>query len=203
VSGDQIWFTSLRPGAKDNLSVGYISTATGSFTVYGVDANNANLSEIVQGPDGNFWFGVNSEIGRVTPQGSVTLFRTQPKMFNVSILLFGSDGALWFFNGEGGTVGRMSTAGKMLSEKKIPDTANDAILGADGNVWFTTAARSGRSSLIEMTSPKTYTIIKTAKKYTSCVMDGLANGPDGNLWFGNYAAQTKCAYGVGTLAPTD
>jgi streptogramin lyase len=77
VSGNQIWYTSLGPGSKDNLYVGYVDTTSGTTKSYSVDAKNANLSEIIQGPDGNFWFGVNSDIGRVTPGGTITLFSHQ------------------------------------------------------------------------------------------------------------------------------
>jgi sugar lactone lactonase YvrE len=120
------------------------------------------------------------------------------------VLAAGADNAIWFFSGEGGSkVARMSTSGTMLSERQIPDTAFDAAVGNDGNVWFTTASRSHQSSLIEMTSPKTYSVVKAEKKYKACVMDGLANGPDGNLWIGGYAANSQCSYGVGTLAPNN
>jgi streptogramin lyase len=125
-------------------------------------------------------------------------------MLSISLLLFGSDGALWFFSGEGSSkVGRMNTSGTMLGETQIPGVAYDAAVGSDGNVWFTTSARSNRSSLVEMTSSKTYAVLKAAKKYKACVIDGLANGPDGNLWFGAYTGNSQCSYGVGTLVPND
>src|SRR4051795_8367715 len=53
--------------------------------------------DIVQGPDGNFWFTLanSSKVAVVTPRGQIHGFRT-PSLTNPAFITVGPDGNMWF-----------------------------------------------------------------------------------------------------------
>jgi len=128
-----LWFTDTG-----NDVIGRITTA-GSFTLEkpaGAELSNG----IVTGPDKNLWFTLEEEyggIGRITPDGVVTLFDDPGGAYPQGITV-GPDGALWFAESNG-TVGRMTTKGKVKHFTVAPSNAEleGIVTGPDGNLWVT------------------------------------------------------------------
>jgi virginiamycin B lyase len=119
----------------------------------------------------------------------------------------GPDGGIWFTEQNAGKIGRMDPNGTVTDEYLLPDPASlprGIVLGRDGNLWFT--ERSARkiglvnlsANLVGCSSGPGNTIVATHASY--CVTesatlnfapDGIAAGPDGNIWFGEIAVDAN------------
>jgi streptogramin lyase len=169
---------------------------------------------IVTGPDKNLWFTLQQEyggIGRITTAGVVTLFDDPGGEYTQGITV-GPDGALWFAESNG-TVGRMTTKGKVTH---FTVAASDAelegiVTGPDGNLWVTQFivggsftvdsgpkficvgpdkalwfTEIGSNALGRLTTSGNYTAFPTGGKYVE--PSGIATGPDGALWFTDFSS---------------
>lgn len=92
----------------------------------------------------------------------------------------GPDGAMWFTTFESGTIGRITTTGK-ITEYPLPNRASgpaSIVAGPDGALWFTEnlTGAIGRittnGAITEFPLP-----VRTGRPYD------LTVGPDGNIWF--------------------
>ena len=192
-----VWFVTQSLYASN---IGYINANSGMLKQVTFLSRSSNLTEITLGSDGNLWLGYEESLVRIRPGNSgsyqISSFPTKPAV-TVEHLVSGSDGALWFDDGAG-TVGRMNTSGKMLSEKKFGSSGPSATLavGPDGKVWGTNTA-----GVVQLTGSKTLQSIKTPTKYShDCAPDGLVIGADGNLWFdATSIPKTTCSYGIGAV----
>src|SRR5262249_31193257 len=79
---------------------------------FAVPTNDAGLSSISAGPDGNLWFVERSadRIGRITPAGVITEFNL-PAGSQPRDIATGPDGNLWFTEYGSNTIGMITPAG--------------------------------------------------------------------------------------------
>lgn len=203
VSGENIWFTAVEANAsQEGLDVGYIDTTTGAVTSFVAGGDSPYPTQIIQGPDGNFWFADWDYIGRVTPSGTVALFDlAQGSKFPGQYALFiisGPDGDLWFSTANG-SIGKMNTSGKILSEINNLGQGQQLAVGPNNKVWVATT-----SAIWEVVNKKKAELIKPSGPYEECAPLGLAMGANHKLWFSSFAAgnaSSNCSYGIGTVIP--
>ena len=201
IIGQNIWFWLEPNTSNESDYVGYIDTSTGLTTAFSTGRKRTGpSSQIVLGPDGNLWFGVGEDVGRVTQSGAVSLFATKPAINDVETIVAGPDGDLWFSGPNAGeAIGRMTTAGKMHGETVVGDGIAQLVLGPDNHVWGT-----DDFIIFRMNSAKRYSELKIPRKYDRCLPQAFAIGADGNLWFESYDGSGKpCKYGIGTVIPTN
>lgn len=172
---DAVWFvvqgcTSLSC-INSTADLGKI-TADGTMTIVPITGANNPAGGMVVAPDGNIWYtdNANKALIRVTPQGTATLFSTHGNP--TQWLVAGPDNAIWF--SELGFIGRMTTGGSLT---EFPVTGAGALaFGSDGNVWYSAATdQVGR-----LTPSGQQTLYPLPEK---AYIGGLANGPDGAIWF--------------------
>ena len=159
----------------------------------------AQPAAIASGPDGNLWFtdvGKTPAIGRITPAGVITEFTQglNPEAAPNSIAA-GPDGDVWFTDGAG-AIGRVTPQGAITEfTQGLPTVADpfDITAGPDGDMWFTdenTPAIGKITPNGDITEYGSYfmsasaaTVAKPLAKEPPHVPSGIADGPDGDLWF--------------------
>jgi streptogramin lyase len=192
--GGDLWFTEHGGGGV----VGHIST-TGAVTEYtaGIETDTAGIAF---GPDGNVWFTepTADKIGRITPAGVVTEFGLAAHAQPYAITT-GPDGNLWFTEqGNGGAIGTIDLVTQAITEYSTGLTASSKPAGivtaSDGFLYFseTAAGKIGKIS-----DKGIITEFPTAAKDST--PDGVAVGPDGNVWF--VESHSPAALGRITLPP--
>jgi cysteine-rich repeat protein len=93
----------------------------------------------------------------------------------------GPDGNMWFAEGAANKIGKMTTAGVVLSHFSVPTPGSypGAIAsGPDGNLWFASNLKS-RIGKVSTAGAFTEYIIPTEGSGPA----DIARGPDGNMWF--------------------
>lgn len=165
---------------------------------------------IAPGPDGNLWFTeIFFEVGRITPTGVVTQFLALGAL-NCSVcdppgcrgrgIVAGPDGNLWFVNECAlPTTSRMTTAGVITGiAGSFFGPQQSITTGADGNLW--TAPFGSADNVILRVTPggsvTPFPIVSQAGAETRGALD-LATGPDGNVWFTEFAQRR-----IGRIAPS-
>jgi virginiamycin B lyase len=141
-----VWFTEPQ-GAR----VGRI-TPGGQIQHFPLPAS-AQPAGIAAGPDGALWFlegrEKDSAIARITTAGVLTEFPLEATeqekaeelggLFGAGSVVAGPDGRIWFAH-QPGSIGRISTAGR-VSQVAIPTRSpEDLAVGPEGSVWYTSAA---------------------------------------------------------------
>jgi streptogramin lyase len=161
---------------------------------------NAELGDIVLGPDGKLWFTEKTanKIGRVTPgnppvidEFDVPTDFTEP--FNITV---GPDNKIWFsgkFSGAGG-VGRINPANP--ADKQGHGgygviTPAGIAAGPDGKIWL--GDQGGQVVRIE---PSDMNFIPAAIPLAGFNIRNLAAGPDGNVWVTDFGGQ------IGRVTPS-
>lgn len=137
--------------------------------------------DIVQGPDGNFWFTLanSSKVAVITPRGQIHGFRT-PSLSNPAFITVGPDGNMWFGEGSTGSIASV-TPGGVITEYQFSffGVSVGITTGSDGNIWFSdqTDHAIWRFNL----ATETFTEFKTPtpNSYPS----DMTLGSDGNVWF--------------------
>jgi streptogramin lyase len=175
-----LWFGELF-GNK----IGRI-TVDGAITEYPLPTPNSQPGGIIAGPDGNLWITENgtNRIGRMTPAGVITEFTisttipvTADNPSGSSLPRFirnGPDGNLWFTEFGANKVARITPAG-VITEYPVP----------------TTVTPSPAIKLVGIPPKPTSNVLGSSQPR------GLVTGPDGDLWFGEFAADK-----IGRLDPT-
>lgn len=170
-----LWFTTGN-------GVGKITTA-GQITLYSLPSGGHYSYSIRKGPDGALWFTdcLSSEIGRVTTSGSFSFVAVPTGNSCPWGITDGPDGNMWFTEqGQIGApgIGRITPAGVItefhLSTKSQPMGIR---AGVDGSLWFTDA---GRRAVGRITTGGQ--ISETVVPIDINVSNGIASGPDGNIW---------------------
>ena len=91
------------------------------------------------GPDGNIWYGGNTDIVDMTPQGVLLhdfTIPSAPSNFANIFIALGSDGNIWYTEPDKSDVVGKITLDGQITEYPIPFNANNIISGPDGNIWF-------------------------------------------------------------------
>jgi len=180
-----IWF----PESKD--SIGRITLA-GTLTEYAVPlVPNPNWTTeqpeaIVIGPDGNVWFtdAGGGDIARMSLAGTITQFRLPTRGLGPGSIAIGGDGNLWFGE-EAYHLGRITPSG-LITELQLPigDQPGRFATAPDGNLWLKVGVgNAGDIVRISRDGVLTKFLISTDN---AGPMD-LAVGPDGKIWFTQWA----------------
>ena len=183
-----IWFT-------ERAGVGRI-TPTGAVKVFRTGIHAPPMA-ITSGRDGNLWFteaGVvfhsTGALGRITPAGVVTEFKP-PFLVNPSDLTIGPDGNLWYTDSD--KIYRVSTQpdgrGGLLGARSFsigqPDGFIRALtVGPDGALWFAAQHETGFTKVGRITtSGRVSRFGSGLGSSRGSFLDGVAVGPDRNVWF--------------------
>ncbi len=199
-----VWFTEngyeSTPGAIARITPsGVVTQFTSGLPEF------TGPEGITGGPDGNLWFTDSTgAIGRITPAGTITEFSKgiTPSSYPDAIVA-GPDGNLWFTE-YSGRIGRITPAGTVTEfSTGIPAEEDpDAIaVGPDGNLWFTEGGHYSVSlkkyfggAVGRITPTGVITQFSTGIS-PEARPDGIAQGPDGNMWF------TEGAGRIGRITP--
>ena len=199
------------PGQKPNegATIGKI-TPQGTITEYTLPDYHAGPRDITAGPDGKMWFTeyVGNKIGRIATNGTVTEFALPVANSFPMGITTGSDGNLWFVEnrcnldcGMGNfsgveVIGRITPAGAISEFPTSSGIGGGNGVGsiaiveaADHNLWFAEPA-SNKIGRITHAGAITEFDIHSAPPpgfpanvpFTTAPL-GVANGPDGNVWF--------------------
>ncbi len=176
-----LWFTE-----RGKNKIGRVTTA-GVFAEFSIPTANAFPEGIAAGPDGNLWFAENSggHIGRITPAGTITEFPL-PAPTRVFQLTAGSDGNLWFPEFDNNKIGRITTAGVVTEFLILTAAAGPygiaSVPSPSGDLWFTEfrTDQIGRFVIGGQPPPQ---IDAEFPVPGAALVEELAAGPDGNLWF--------------------
>lgn len=198
-SDGNLWFTEIVAN-----KIGKITPA-GVITEYPIPTTNSMPYGITLGPDGNIWFTewAGKKIGKITPAGVISEYPLSPDG-NSGVprdIVAGPDGHLWFGIAAEpvNQIGRITTAG-VVTKYALPQRLDPAHIafGPDGNIWLTeelsnnigrfnpcqagagssqggTSSSGGSSSVAGACTPAARYLIDVG-------IDGMENGPDGNLW---------------------
>jgi len=224
-----LWFTDVG-GPKHAIGRITPSGVITEFSI-GLQAANKSVPLLITpGPDGNMWFtdagfppsGAGAcKIGRITPTGTITEFSAGLQAANASIpvgIAAGNDGNLWFtdagcgFGAGACEIGRITPSGTItefpagLQQHGLPTIIAD---GPDGNLWFTDPAQpaSGTPAIGRITpcTPLPCTPAPShgfsAGLQASSAPDGIAPGPDGNMWFTDQAGSAGGTSELGRITP--
>lgn len=187
-----MWFTQTASN-----QIGYIS-AQGAVTEY--NAPPAGENNIVEGPDGNLWFTMDTAdtIGRMTPHGTINQVTVGNEAYGPWDITEGSDHNLWFTFRSPSTnaIGRVTTGGVVTlftSGLSPGDVAvHDVTRGPDGNVWFT---EEFGNRIGKITPSGTITEYSNGITANAGLVD-ITAGPDGNVWFTENSANK-----IGRITP--
>lgn len=105
-------------------------------------------------------------------------------------IALGSDGNMWFTESrlDVGKIGRVDPKGK-ITEFDVPDPTtqpDDIVAGPDDALWFTGPSAFPSFNITRVTTDGQFTGFGPAcddEFGCSIVVDGIAIGPDGNIWF--------------------
>lgn len=193
-----IWFTYTGLGG----GIGRI-TPSGVITAQAIGLTLFKTpTDITAGPDGNMWFTLKDRpaIGRITPAGVITEFTTGLSAGNApEQITAGPDGNLWAtLQGDPGYIARITPTGEITrySEGLPANAKPTGIASANGRIWFT--VRDGER--IGVLDPSDGDIDMVATLTAGTKPNGMATGPDGNVWFVGRDFKARVSR-VGILAP--
>jgi len=207
--GVTLWFTGKATG-----TVGRIA-ADGTVTHFALPTTGSVPIYIAAGPDGNMWCTelVGNQIARITSAGVVTEYPIPAANSRPIGVTPGPDGrSMWFSEEAGNKVGRIDTTTGVLTEYPVPMLHANTILASlafdtSGNLWTQAYVNqsnpypAGTDAIVKIDAaitlapdmgqagdisnvPVTYYEVPTA----DTVMHRITQGPDGNIWFTELAA---------------
>lgn len=184
-----IWFVVKCCGDRDG-KIGRI-TPVGQVTLFPVARGTSPAPGITTGPDGHLWFTATNvpcdQYLPVPPPAGVRLPCAERFL---------------------GLIERMDTTGRVDGVFVIPTRYADPgriVTGPDGNLWFTEQGAIGANGAFEPTRPAPGKIgrITPSGQITEFTTPtpfsnpaGITVGPDGNLWFTEYAYEVRDMPGV-------
>jgi len=202
--GQTIWYTGKATG-----TVGKI-TPDGKVQTYPLSIVGSVPIYIKAGPDGNMWVTelVGNAIARVTPDGQVTEFPIPTYNSRPIAIVPEPDGqAMWFTEEAGNNVARIDMKGN-ITEFAVPKYQDNVILAGltfdnQRNLWVqqyvdpNNPNPAGPDHIIKINrailtadagdvANVTVTFYEVPTRKT--VMHRIIQGPDGNIWFTELAA---------------
>jgi len=179
-----MWFTE-----QTGQRIGRISMA-GAIAEFALPAGG-NPIGIAAGPDGNMWFteSLGHRIGRIDAGGKIAEFSAGLSVgSSPQEITAGPDGALWFTedvqlsDGKyGGKIGRIATSGT-IAEFALPDVSStlNNIASDSEHIWFTLGFPADAIGSMDV---RTHRVTVSALPDGSSFPQGIALGPEGNMWF--------------------
>jgi streptogramin lyase len=179
-----MWFTE-----QTGQRIGRIS-ATGAIVEFALRPGS-NPIDIIAGPDNNMWFtqALGRRIGRIDAGGKITEFSEGLSAGSApQAIASGPDGALWFTEDiqlpdgtYGGKIGRITTAGA-IAEFALPNGSGvlNNIASDSKRIWFTLGFPGNAIGSMDVL---THRVSVFALPDGSSFPEGIALGPDGNMWF--------------------
>ncbi|HEU5001302.1 MAG TPA: choice-of-anchor D domain-containing protein [Actinomycetota bacterium] len=173
-----LWFTDAT-----NSGVGKVATNGTGATVHATLTPSAEPVAIAS--DGsNLWFteftALIDQVGRTTVGGVETDFGVSTSLSLATGLTLGPDGRMWIAEKGANAIGAIAAnagAGTKTTDYPLTGTVHpEAIVSLAGNLWFT---EQSTGKIGEMNTSGT--VLNEFAAATG--VDGLAAGPDGNLWF--------------------
>ncbi len=174
-----LWFTDYN--GIDKI------TPSGVETEYGGPEANA----ITAGSDGNMWFleRAHAKIGKITTSGTKTEY-SLPAGSEPDAIAAGPDKDLWFTEWQTAKVGKITTSGT-ITEYSLPAGSYPGSItaGPDGEMWFTIykgegkIGKSNEDKIAKITTSGEVTEYALPMEENQPQPEGIAAGPDGNIWF--------------------
>jgi streptogramin lyase len=200
-----VWFTEngyeTTPGAIARITPsGVVTQFTSGLPEF------TGPEGITDGSEGNLWFTDSTDaVGRITPAGTITEFSKgiTPNSYPGAIVA-GPEGNLWFTEYPG-RIGRITPAGVVTEfSTGIPaeEDPDSIAVGPDGNLWFTESghysvpAKKYFGGAVGRITPAGVITQFSAGITPEARADGIAQGPDGNMWF------TEGAGRIGRITPS-
>lgn len=144
-------------------------------------------TQIVAGPDGNFWFteGTANRIGIISPDGRSLIERPLPTPGASPLgITLGPDGNLWFVETAARQIGMMKLDGS-VEEFPVRCTPSGFIIaGPDENIWFPESCSATDQDFLGEVSTGKFAggIFEHFVGYNKSVRD-LAWASNGTIWF--------------------
>jgi uncharacterized protein (TIGR03437 family) len=145
---------------------------------------------ITPGPDGNLWFSLYDQIGKITPGGTITEYQVSTDGANVaSYMTAGTDGKVWYTESALRKIASVTMTGT-VTEYPLPQgtSAYGITVGPDGNIWFTDDLQQHVGRIDSTGTITEFSIQTGGPPYSFPMAHGITTGPDGNLWFAEYGA---------------
>jgi streptogramin lyase len=186
-NGGTLWSATISASTSSSsvspVSVTFAPAPT--FYYYSLPVSSSAPLYITPGRDGNMWFteGQNNKVGKITPSGAITEYTIPTADAFPEGITQGSDGRLWFAEYLGSKIGAITTSGT-FTEYKTQDYPSDTPLllidRGDGTIWYTSPFNNHVGQITETTGNSFELSIPTGNSSPY----GLAQGIDGNLYFG-------------------
>jgi RHS repeat-associated protein len=155
--------------------------ATGELLASYPAANEAGVSFIAEGGEGNLWFTESqlNKIGKITPAGVITEYPLPAKSEPWGITA-GSEGDMWFTDAGTSKIEKITSTGTR-TEYALPEGSEPVgiTVGADDNYWF---SEFGTSKIGKITSTGSITQYPLPVKSEPF---GIAQG-HGDVWYDSY-----------------
>ncbi len=177
-----LWFTEW---SKD--AIGKITTS-GTITQYKGTGESPDGITVGPAKEKALWFTeyYANKIGKITTAGVITEYAV-PANSEPSGITAGPDGNLWFTENGRHRVAKMTTAGEIIGEYELTaDARPNAIVAGPGGEKAVWVSANDSNTIAKVTTSGTVTEYKLPTEkggLKSSSPDGIAAGPDGNLWF--------------------
>lgn len=168
-----LWFTLAGTNRIGRISV------SGEMKEFALKSTRKPYG-ITAGPDGNLWFtGFDSNtIGRISPAGEVSEFPIPTPDSAPLEIAVGPDGALWFTQSAADSIGRISPDGR-ISEFPVANAKSlYGIARSKDSMWI-----SQHTGGILNRISAAGAITAEVKVENTRILNGIAIGPDGSVWF--------------------
>ena len=192
-SGDTLSGNGLGLGSDGNVWFAETShiakiTTAGSITEfkYPSGENSNTASNAIAGPDGNVWFTeyFKKKVAKINPSTHAIMeFDVSSDCSGASGLAVGSDGKLYFACGFS-FLGKITTSGALTA---IPDSngmlalPDDIVQGPSHHIWLASNNNGILGEYNESTGSLTFHTVPATLTSVG-EWQGLAYGPDGNIW---------------------
>ena len=192
-----LWLTLT---GTDKIAV--MSPSTGALLhEYAVTTAGAQPNSITLGPDGNLWFteSATGNIATITTAGTVTEFSTGSDPFGITS---GSDGNLWFVMSNVSGIDSIGPGSHTVTAYQyttsLAGSAPNIASDSNGNLWFTQ-----NDNQVGEFVPTTGIITEYTLPAPISGPDGIALGPDGNLWFTDIGGKPGPGDTIGWINPSN
>lgn len=212
-NGDE-WFLAYK--YRDPLPLLGEASPLGTISVQHLAVSpQSEVHGLAVGADGDLWMTDTSLQGhtrlgailRVTPTGSVTAFSKGLEKSAIPWYITAGSGNVLWFTDSAGRVGRIDTSGAIREFPVVRHTVpgrfqgpeSPIVIGPDRDLWFILKQHIGRMTLsghVKIFTPQSSYRQPEAWRGLGG-LDGLATGPEGDLWFTRVSGEVARMDGQG------